>query len=175
MTDLSCDTVRDLLPDLGTGGLGGQEEEALQGHLAHCPDCRRELEILAALREARPEPPSGLDARIQARIKEELPNLGQRVEPSVPGKDRSVRPLFGRTRRVPAWALSAAAMLVLALGTSRLWLPGSTDSVQDPIVVANQDPLPEEWLWDDGMVAGGPVFDGLSDEELETLLQELEG
>ncbi len=42
-------------------------------------------------------------------------------------------------------------------------------------MVASQEPLPEAWLWDDGMVAGAPVFDGLSDEDLEALLKEFEG
>jgi hypothetical protein len=65
--------------------------------------------------------------------------------------------------------------VILALGTGVIWNRRVPDVVQDAIVVASQDPLPEAWLWDDGMVAGAPVFDGLSDEELEALLEEFEG
>jgi hypothetical protein len=40
--------------------------------------------------------------------------------------------------------------------------------------VASEEPIPEAWLWDDGMVAGAPVFDDLTDAELEALIQEME-
>jgi len=76
---------------------------------------------------------------------------------------------------VPTWALSAAAVVILALGIGVIGNNGELEVVQDPIVVASQDPLPEAWLWDDGMVAGAPVFDGISDEDLEALLEEFEG
>ena len=41
--------------------------------------------------------------------------------------------------------------------------------------MASQEPLPEAWLWDDGVVAGAPVLDDLTDAELEALLEEMEG
>ena len=71
--------------------------------------------------------------------------------------------------------MSAAAILVLALGTKVVMDGMGPEIVLDPIAVAAQEPLPESWLWDDGMVAGAPVFDGLSDEDLEALLEEFEG
>ena len=71
--------------------------------------------------------------------------------------------------------MTAAAILVLAFGTKVVMDGMAPEIVLDPIAVAAQEPLPEAWLWDDGMVAGAPVFDGLSDEDLEALLEELEG
>jgi hypothetical protein len=71
--------------------------------------------------------------------------------------------------------MSAAAILVLAIGTKVVLDRMGTDLALDPVSVAAQEPLPESWLWDDGMVAGGPVFDGLSDEDLQALIEEFEG
>jgi hypothetical protein len=66
-------------------------------------------------------------------------------------------------------------VVVLALGTAFLWNQRGSELIQDPTAVAAQEPLPESWLWDDGIVAGAVVFDGLSDEDLEALIEEFEG
>ena len=166
MTHEQCDRIRDLLPELLSGGLGRADSDEAEAHLAVCEGCRGEVEVLTALTRARPEPPPGLEGRIQARVQEEF-GTEEKLAQVIP-----IRPRF---RRIPSWALSAAALIVLALGTKALWDENGQDLVQDPIVVANQEPLPEAWLWDDGIVAGAPVYDGLTDEQLETLIQELEG
>ena len=161
MTGRDCEIIRDLLPELAAGSIAPEELGMVEAHLGSCPDCRMELDLVMALRGARPEVPPELEARIQARVREE--------------RARDVTPIFRRPWRAPAWALSAAAVVILALSTGVIWNQRVLDVVQDPIVVASQDPLPEAWLWDDGMVAGAPVFDGLSDEDLEALLEEFEG
>ena len=166
MTHEQCDRIRDQLPEFLSGGLGRADADEAEAHLAGCEGCRGEVEVLAALLRACPEPPSGLEGRIQARVQEEF---GTEEKPA------EVIPIRPRFRRIPSWALSAAALLVLALGTKALLDENGQDLVQDPIVVANQDPLPEAWLWDDGMVAGDLVLDGLTDEDLEALLEELGG
>jgi len=156
------------------GSIAPEDDGMVEAHLGICPSCREELEVVEALYSARPEVPAGLEARIQGHVREEL--IG---EDSGDSKVSAVDGIRGislvRTRRIPAWALSAAAVVVLALGTSVIWNQRVPDALQDPIVVASQEPLPEAWLWDDGMVAGAPVFDGLSDEDLEALLKEFEG
>jgi predicted anti-sigma-YlaC factor YlaD len=175
MTGRDCETIRDLLPELAAGSVAPEELGMVEAHLGVCPDCRKELDLVRALRDVRPEVPPGLEARIQARVQEEVAKEPTRVaEDASPETSRGI-PIFGLPRRVPAWALSAAAVVILALSTAVIWNQRVLDVVQDPIVVASQDPLPEAWLWDDGMVAGAPVFDGLSDEDLEALLEELEG
>jgi anti-sigma factor RsiW len=180
MTREGCDSTRDLLPDLLSGGLEGDRLSAIRDHLESCGECRQELELIQAIRESREvEVPPDLEARIQARIRAEL------------GGDRKVRELapqernsagwvdrlgFGRGGfRAPAWALSAAAVLILALGIARIWNGSGPSPTLDPVVVASQEPLPEAWLWDDGIVAGAPVFDDLSEEDLEELLKEFGG
>jgi anti-sigma factor RsiW len=161
MTGRDCEIIRDLLPDLAAGSIVPEELGMVEAHLGSCPECRKELHLVMVLRGTRPEVPPELEARIRARVREEMA--------------RDVIPIFGRPRWAPAWALPAAAVVILALGTGVIWNRRVPDVVQDAIVVASQDPLPEAWLWDDGMVAGAPVFDGLSDEELEALLEEFEG
>jgi len=134
-----------------------------------------ESEVVMALRGARPEIPPDLEARVQARVREEMTRKRDRVAEEASGDRNRVIPIFNRPGWAPAWALSAAAVVILALGTSVIWKQKAGDLLQDPIVVASQEPLPEAWLWDDGIVAGAPVFDGLSDEDLEALLEEFEG
>jgi len=175
MKGRDCEIVRDLLPELGAGTLSLEEGGMVEAHLGSCPDCQMELEVVMALRDARPEIPPDLEARIQARVREEMTRERTRVAEEAPGETNRVIPIFRRPRWAPAWALSAAAVVILALGTSVIWNQRAPDLVQDPMVVASQEPLPEAWLWDDGMVAGAPVFDGLSDEDLEALLKEFEG
>jgi len=154
-----CETIRDRLPEWAAESIPTEEVDMVETHLPSCLDCRRESELVLGLRDSRPQAPTGLEARIQARVREEF----------------ETKSAFSRRRWVPTWALSAAAVVVLALGIGVIWNPGDSDPVQGPIVVASQDLLPEAWLWDDGMIAGAPVFDGLSDEELEALLEEFEG
>jgi len=180
MTRMTCDEVRDLLPEMAREGPPAVERRALEEHLRTCRPCRDELEVLRVVRGALDsslQVPAGLEARIQGRIREELPEgAGRRAGRQSAEPARRVVPLFGRRFRAPAWALSAAAVVILGLGTAIIVHERGPDLVQDPIVVvASQDPVPEAWLMDDGMVAGAPVFDGLSGADLEALLKEFEG
>ncbi|NNM07019.1 MAG: zf-HC2 domain-containing protein [Gemmatimonadetes bacterium] len=174
MNGKECEKVRDLLPDWARktdradGGL-------VEDHLRTCAECERELEVILAIRDQRPAVPAGLEAKIQARVRQGLGEAPSADPAAAERAGRSGRAALARRRWAPAWALSAAAVVVLALGTSLIWNGGNPELVQDPAAVASQEPLPESWLWDDGMIAGAPVFDGLSDEDLETLLEELEG
>ncbi len=162
-----CEQVRDRLPELVAGTLEDEEVRRLGDHLSGCSDCRREESILRALLAARPDPPPELAARIRTRIREEL---------GAPGRAHPSGPALGwRPRRGPIWALPAAALVVLSLGVGILWQGETPEVILEPTEVAVEEPLPESWLWDDGMVAGAPVLEGLTEEELETLLEEMEG
>jgi len=175
MTTMTCDSVRELLPERIHAVLPAELEGAVESHLASCEGCQEEARLLEALRSVRPEAPQGLEAAILARLQAEGPpalrGMGNPSDAS--GK---VIPLWGRRwLGLPAWGLSAAALVVLALGTGLIWNQKGTELVQEPVELASQDGAPEAWLWDDGMVAGAPVFDGLSDEDLEALLEEMGG
>lgn len=164
MTNMTCATVQDLLPELATGRLGGGESESVESHLAGCSRCREALDVLTLLTASPPtEAPPELEARIQAAVRQELAMTGTRRAPAAHGARR------GWHIPAPAWGLAAAAVLALVMG--RTLLPGGE---QEPELLAlGQEDLPV-LLADDGMVAGAPVFDGLSDDDLALLLEELE-
>lgn len=150
---MTCADIQDRLPERAGGGLPASEAVEVESHLAGCADCREVAETLALLVEATPRAPQGLEARIAAAGREALRESRGR-----------------RTRWVtPAWGLGAAAVLALLLG--RTLLPGLENGPEILAVPAEESTL----FADDGMVAGAPVFDGLSDEDLALLLEEMDG
>jgi len=174
MNGQDCQNVGDLLPSLAGGTLQPDQAGPVREHLADCPDCRLELEVVQAVLLSEPQVPEGLEGRIKARVQEEFGGMARPTSGAEdPDTGPTVLPFY--RRRIPVWGLSAAAVVILALGTSRIWNNGNQEPMQDPVVLAAQEPLPEAWLLDDGMIAGAPVFDGLSDEDLEALLEEFEG
>ena len=167
MTQWNCDEVLARLPELAHGR-GESEAREVFEHLGSCANCQEEWEIVSLLVEAGPAPvPSGLEARLAAAV---------RADAERSGDGRSVR----RTRSVPTWRLAAAAGIILAIAT-----PVLVDRMSDrPIGILDEmevtaalgDRLPSPWLDDEeGIVAGAPVLDGLSDEALEQLLEEMGG
>lgn len=174
MSDFSCQDVRALLPDWASRGLPSGQSVAVEVHLAACGECAAEAELLRALRRNRPGPPDGLAVRIQDALRLTLES-----------SETTPRPPMGGSRRggsAPGWApfqrpgLAAAAIAVLALGTAVLWprvqsqqsLPGLRTEPDTPL-------MGETWTDDAGIVAGAPVLEELSDEQLLILLEELEG
>jgi anti-sigma factor RsiW len=170
MKSPGCDEVRDHLPGWVLGELPEREAEEIRTHLSSCPDCREEEAVVRGVLHSRPPVPPELAGRIRARLRQELGEA-----PDLTAADPAVIPLPRKIRWVPAWALSAAALVILSLGIGVVWNGETPETTVDPMEVAVEEPLPEAWLWDDGIVAGAPTFDGLSDEELEALIQELEG
>ena len=166
MNEIRCPDVLDRLPALAAGEVSGAEAETLRAHLAECEACAAEWTVVEMLREAGPVPvPSGLEARIQAAVRGE----GQ-------GSSSAPAP---RRRRVPSWGLAAAAGIVLAVATPVLVdrmgpAPGAgieESAIEDGI----SDRLPSPLLDDEVVVAGAAVLDGLTDEALEQLLEEMGG
>ena len=169
MNAQDCDAFRDRLPALVAGSLTPAAAAVIEGHLKACAGCREEYDLVRMVRAVRPPIPQGLEGRIQERVRRDF---GSPAEVGLEDQSAGILPF---RRHIPTWVLSAAAVLVLALGTSVIWNGDTEDAFQDPMVVADGDPPPEAWLWDDGMVAGAPVFDGLTDEDIEALLADFEG
>lgn len=164
MNDITCDAVLAVLPDWILGSLPEQDAAAVSTHVATCGECGREAALIRAVRGAKPEVPPGLESRIQAAL---------RVDPVV-GDSAPTRPRHWWPPQ-PRWGL-AAAVLVLALGTAVIW-----PQVRGPLPVAPAGSLDDDallaegWGTDRGIVAGVPVIEELSDEQLLALLQELGG
>jgi anti-sigma factor RsiW len=171
MKSPQCEKVQDLLPDWVAEILDDEGATEVREHLLQCPECAGEEKLVRTLFEGRPTAPDGLEARIQSRVREELAE--SLVQTGV------VKAIDSRRRwawnTTPTRALSAAALVVLSLGVGVIWDGQTPEVTLEPVEVAAEEPMPEAWLWDDGMVAGAPVYDGLTDEELEALIEELEG
>jgi anti-sigma-K factor RskA len=92
------------------GSLEGDEQVALEKHLAECASCRRELEVLRgdlgliALTTAGPKPPARSRQRLMTAIAQE-PRVPARIEEPVRGR-RSWWAILG-------WAAAAAMALVV--------------------------------------------------------------
>jgi anti-sigma factor RsiW len=145
-----CAGARELLPDYAAGRLEAADVARVDLHLATCDQCREELELVGMLVATRVAPPVGLDDRVVSAL--------------------------GRRRTVahrPWWGLSAAAVAAVALG---IGISSGPTRTSDPLQV---EPIATEfeegdfWVSDDGLLAGAPALEELSDEALEQLLQEL--
>lgn len=178
MTDLTCERVRDLLPDRYHGELATPLQLALETHLQGCPSCSEEAELVDRVWKARPGAPEHLEEALLVRLRQEAGAVTGR-------RGGGWRALFGMGRPdeargrfgAPSWALSAAALLLVAVGTRVVWEQWRGEGVASggEDLLEAESVAPEAWLWDSGVVAGGPILEGLSEEDLETLLRELGG
>jgi hypothetical protein len=112
---MTCDEVRDLLPEHLLGTLEGSEDLEVRRHLRGCAACRDERmkleEGVSALSRAvhDQEPPSELRDRVLGALGEEWEETG-RVPTSVPSR--------GAGRERLRWrAFAAAAALILVVGS----------------------------------------------------------
>jgi anti-sigma factor RsiW len=148
MNEHECGWVREAIPDHARGRSSAAEAERIDRHVAACADCRAELDLVRLLYASRPRVP-------------EMPHaMLERVE-------REAR------RQPPArtwWGISAAAIAALALGIGIV--SNDAPSTEVPAFVREAEEG-ELWVSDDGLVAGAPALDDLSDEALLQLLDEL--
>lgn len=165
-----CATIQDQLPDLAAGRLGKAARAGVEVHLRGCAACSEAFETLSLLAAAPVAAPAGLEERIQAAVRSESA-AARGADPLADARPSPGRARLGQRRRwmAPAWGLAAAAAVALLMG--RTLLP-SADSEPDLLAMADGE-LPV-LLEDDAMVAGALVLDGLSDDDLALLLEELE-
>lgn len=150
MSHTDCGMIREYLPDAATDRLSSGELDAVQGHLLSCEDCAAELELIQMLRAAPPAVPTELADHVATAV-------------------RTSR----RPARRPWWGISAAAVAALALGINVSTEPREQIDAAIPGFVS-ETAEGELWLSDDGLLAGEPSLEGLSDEALMELLEELE-
>ncbi|MDX1647469.1 MAG: hypothetical protein R3304_10025 [Longimicrobiales bacterium] len=148
MTD-RCATVREAIPDVAAGRATAGVERLAQKHVATCRECRAELALARAVYATRAHAPEGTAERVLAAL-------------------RSQR----RTRSRAGWGLAAAAVAALALGIGIASGPHGVPDVATA-ELGEDETEGELWLSDDGVLAGAPVWETLSDEALAELLEEL--
>ena len=151
MNEIDCAKVRDCLPDFASGRIENHRSVTIESHLLSCEDCQSELELIQILRAASPVVPV---------------LLADQIENAVFSSRRS----WNRSR----WGLSAAVLVALAVGVG---LPRDRPEViQDVVYDFGVDPEQGElWLTEDSFLAGDLWIEGLSNETLMKLLEELEG
>ena len=109
---MTCDEVRELLPEHLLGSLEGPEDLEVRRHLRGCSTCREERMKLedgvAALSRAvhDQEPPADLRGRVLRTLDEEWQDAGRPLATARRGRDRS-----------PWRAVAAAAVVVLIAGS----------------------------------------------------------
>lgn len=161
------DEIRDALADWVGGRLDGDQVHVVGRAVAEDEDLRREADLIRSIALGRASAPASLETDIIAAVTRDLAPVEGGPAPS----SRSGR------WRVPTWAVGAAAVLVAALGIVDLMeRAGSGVSVDEPdALAAALEGGYTPWVADDGTVAGSPILDGLSEEELESLLEEMGG
>lgn len=147
--ETECGRIRELIPDRVNGALTAVERAQLDAHVRVCAECRSELELAGVLFASRPAVPSALLGRIERAARAD--------------------------RRTPAhtwWGVSAAAIAALALGIGITSNEAPEQGAEVP-GYAYEAEEGEIWVSDDGLVAGAPAIEELSDEALLQLLDEL--
>ena len=142
-----CGAIRELIPDLAAARLPAAAAARVESHLAGCAGCRAELDVVRLLYGSKADAPAGL-------------------------LDRIVGATHARRPSRTWWGVSAAAIAALALGIGIVSDDASPPAGEVPAFVREAEEG-EIWLSDDGLVAGAPALDDLSDEALLELLDEL--
>jgi predicted anti-sigma-YlaC factor YlaD len=125
---MTCDEIRDLMPDLAAGISAATPE--VSGHLRACADCTAKLEefrqTMALLDEWQaPEPSPYFDTRLQARLREEM-----------------ARPQGGWMQWLRRPMLAAALTVLLGVGIGTFFVRGGGMRNSGGSPVASMDVQP---------------------------------
>lgn len=139
MTDNSC-IEQDVLVDYLYGEADDETRRRVEAHAHECAECADEIGGLREVRttlETWSPPPAALGFRMVA-------DTGEQLVPASP-----LTPRFGwsRLRRVPAWGLAAAAMVMLAIAAT----------IAKPEVQFTQGGMVLRIGWTDTMTTPAPV------------------
>ncbi|MEV0179902.1 hypothetical protein AB0I54_11450 [Streptomyces sp. NPDC050625] len=122
-SDVSCEKLREVGPELALGVLPGRERAGAVAHLDACADCREYIEQLTLVGDGLigllpgSEPPVGFETRVAQSLTQVTPvHEGNARENAVPRK--------GRRGRARLRIVSATAAAVVAIGFSG-WAVGS--------------------------------------------------
>jgi anti-sigma factor RsiW len=152
-----CESIRDQLPLLALGRLAADEASVVRSHAGACAGCAAELDLVLMLQGALAPVPAGLEARVLGAVR--------RVTPS--------------RRWNPARLAMAATLAAAVIGGTVIferagYLPGAEPPLSSTLSLETSAPV---MSWDtdaDPLLHGGSTLEGLSVEELELILAELE-
>ena len=188
MNGRACETFRDRLVEYRAGALPALDAAATRAHLDRCADCAAEAELLRDLDGGRRTAPEGFAERVMAAYRGEraapvasAPGLATaplRVTAAAPGPSAATGRLRGagfgaRFRALPLAAALAGILIVGAVIARTGFGPGTP--ADDPAVMQAEAGLAIlPWPGDDGVLAGAPALDALTNDEIEALLEELD-
>ncbi|MFD2420353.1 anti-sigma factor family protein [Amycolatopsis pigmentata] len=140
MTEMNCDQLHELGPELALGLVAGSARAAALAHLNRCAACREDIAELTAVGDALlalvpgAEPPSGFESRVLARLP---------------------RPA-GRAKRRRWTAAIAAGTAAVVFGTGG-WLLGAVTTASPPVPAAPAAPAATALLTADLIAGNHPV------------------
>ena len=149
MKTLNCEYVREIYPDVLNGKTDANTATSVRAHLAACPECRVEADLIEALFASRVEVPAGLHERVMGVV-------------AAGPAPRRIAP------RHLAMAATLAAALIggsVLLNSQRSVGPAGPARVESGLGVVTVEAA---------MVSGTGSLKDLSVEELEQLLGEIE-
>jgi hypothetical protein len=147
---MKCETVREWVPDYVSGRLARLDDTSVRSHLKACDECRAEVELARLIFESRVDVPDGLANRVRDAVRYDRTSVSR-----------------------PWWGITAAAVAALALGIGfSSYRPEQSESAIPGYAYELDDE--NLWLSDDGLIAGAPALDALSDEALLQFLDELD-
>ena len=149
MNRTKCEWIRELIPDFAAGRLADDKEALADLHFADCNECRAELDLVLNVFSSRAIEPEDLADKIKTAV-----------------RSRNV------TGRRQWWVATAAAVVLLAIGLNVI---SDRSELGDLPTAESEFEIESEnlWLTDDALIAGAPMLEGLSDEALEQLLEDL--
>ena len=150
MRNMKCETVREWVPDYVSGRLARLDDTSVRSHLKACDECRAEVELARLIFESRVDVPDGLANRVRDAVRYDRTSVSR-----------------------PWWGITAAAVAALALG---IGFSSDRPEQSESAIPSYAYELDDEnlWLSDDGLIAGAPALDALSDEALLQFLDELD-
>ncbi|HEX6063919.1 MAG TPA: hypothetical protein VFZ04_06830 [Longimicrobiales bacterium] len=151
MTNLHCEYVREVYPDVLHGRAAASTVSAVRAHIAGCADCRAEAELIEQLQRTSLQVPAGLHERVVAGLRR--PARGRRFE----------------LRHLAFAATLAAALIGGSLLLDSMRAPVSRAATQAPGAGGLGVITVEA-----AMVTGTGSLQDLTVEELELLLGEIE-
>ena len=126
-SEMGCEQVRELAPEVAIGIADGQERDAALRHAATCPDCRRLISELSGvvddllLLAPSHEPPPGFASRTVARISPPAAQRNRRATRPTPQRVPAGR------RWLPRMAVAASIVGALAVGAGAVYQGTSSD------------------------------------------------
>ncbi len=171
MIVLSCDSVRERLPELLAGRLSVADADALRGHLAECDACAADRRTIQHLRAARPEAPPALGLRVVEAVSSRRPAPVLLVRRRMLVAATAAAALLGGSMLYRAGRSAAPATAVpdLANGTAAVAVGAAAPALDGQVLMQ----APPGNIEADGLGAAASSLDDLSVGELESLLAEL--